>query len=96
MSCIVPVFIVSSITSEFLLYSVSFVFLLILIIIVTIPITKNIISCDKEKCKIAIEDSMYSSCMRLIYFMSTTVVNNHININSCIRNAVCSKLLSSY
>lgn len=46
-----------------------------------IGITKNIISCDEEKCKIAIEDSMYSSSMRLIYFMSTTVVNNHININ---------------
>ena len=47
-----------------------------------IGITKNIISCDKEKCKIAIKDSMYSSSMRLIYFMSTTIVNNHININN--------------
>ena len=44
-------------------------------------ITKNIVDKDKEKCKNAIEDSMYSSGMRLINFVSTTVVNNHIDTN---------------
>ena len=46
-----------------------------------INLTKNIIDKDKEKCKNAIEDSMYSSGMRLINFVSTTVVNNHIDTN---------------
>lgn len=46
-----------------------------------VNITKNIIEKDKEKCKIAIEDSMYSSAMRIINFVATTVVNNHIDIN---------------
>lgn len=46
-----------------------------------IGLTKNIISRDKEKCKIAIEDSMYSAGMRLINFVSTTIVNNHIDTN---------------
>lgn len=46
-----------------------------------ISLTKNIIDKDKEKCKAAIEDSMYSSGMRLIHFVSTTVVNNHIDTN---------------
>ena len=44
-------------------------------------LTKNIIEKDKDKCKNAIEDSMYSSGMRLINFVSTTVVNNHIDTN---------------
>ena len=46
-----------------------------------ISLTKNIIDKDREKCKVAIEDSMYSSAMRLINFVSTTVINNHIDIN---------------
>ena len=46
-----------------------------------INLTKNIIDKDKEKCQNAIEDSMYSSGMRLINFVSTTVVNNHIDTN---------------
>lgn len=46
-----------------------------------INITKNIVDKDKEKCKKAIEDSVYSSGMRLINFMSTTIVNNHIDVN---------------
>lgn len=46
-----------------------------------IGLTKNIIDKDKEKCKSAIEDSMYSSGMRLIRFVTTTVVNNHIDTN---------------
>lgn len=46
-----------------------------------ISLTKNIVNRDKEKCKIAIEDSMYSAGMRLINFISTTIVNNHIDVN---------------
>ena len=46
-----------------------------------ISLTKNIIDKDREKCKVAIEDSMYSSAMRLINFVSTTVINNHIDTN---------------
>lgn len=44
-------------------------------------LTKNIIDKDKAKCKNAIEDSMYSSAMRLIHFVSTTIINNHIDLN---------------
>lgn len=46
-----------------------------------INLTKNIIDKDKEKCKNAIEDSMYSSGMRLIHFVSTTIINNHVDTN---------------
>ena len=46
-----------------------------------IGLTKNIVDKDKEKCKNAIEDSMYSAGMRLVSFVSSTVVNNHIDIN---------------
>ena len=46
-----------------------------------IDINKNIVERDKDKCKIAIEDSMYSSGMRLINFVSTTLINNHIDTN---------------
>lgn len=46
-----------------------------------VNLTKDIIDKDKEKCKNAIEDSMYSSGMRLINFVSSTVVNNHIDTN---------------
>lgn len=44
-------------------------------------ITKNVINRDKEKCKAAIEDSVYASAMRLVSFVSTTVINNHIDTN---------------
>lgn len=44
-------------------------------------ITKNIIDKDKDKCKIAIEDSMLASAMRLTMFVTNTVINNHIHIN---------------
>lgn len=44
-------------------------------------ITKTIIERDKEKCKIAIKDAMQSSGMRLVNFVSSTIVNNHINTN---------------
>lgn len=43
--------------------------------------TINIVNKDKDKCKIAIEDAMCSSGMRLINFVSTTIVNNHIDLN---------------
>ena len=46
-----------------------------------ITITKNIIEKDKEKCKNAINDSMCAFGMRLINFVSTTIVNNHIDTN---------------
>ena len=46
-----------------------------------INITKNIIEKDKEKCKNAINDSMCAFGMRLINFVSTTIVNNHIDTN---------------
>lgn len=66
-----------------------------------IGLTKNIISRDKEKCKIAIEDSMYSAGMRLINFVSTTIVNNHIdtnkdNIISNIKNIVNAEYYTVY
>lgn len=64
-------------------------------------LTKNIIEKDKDKCKNAIEDSMYSSAMRLIHFVSTTIVNNHIdsnkdNINSNVHNIVNAEYYTVY
>lgn len=44
-------------------------------------ITKNIIDKEKDKCKNAIEDSMYSTCMRLVQFISSTLINNHVDAN---------------
>lgn len=44
-------------------------------------ITKNVINRDREKCKAAINDTMHSSAMNLIKFVSDTVVNNHIDTN---------------
>lgn len=44
-------------------------------------LTKNIMDKDKDKCKNAIEDSMYSCGMRLTNFVANTVINNHINTN---------------
>lgn len=46
-----------------------------------VSITKNIVEKDKDKCKHAVENAMYSSGMRLINFVSTTLVNNHIDTN---------------
>ena len=46
-----------------------------------ITITKNIIEKDKEKCKNAINDSMCAFGMRLMNFVSSTIVNNHIDTN---------------
>lgn len=66
-----------------------------------VSLTKNIVNRDKEKCKIAIEDSMYSAGMRLINFVSTTIVNNHIdtnkdNIISNIKNIVNAEYYTVY
>lgn len=66
-----------------------------------VNITKNIIDKDKDKAKIAIEDSMFSSAMRLINFVSTTIVNNHIdtnkeNILSNIHNIVNAEFYTVY
>lgn len=44
-------------------------------------ITKNIIEKDKEKCRVAIEDSMSASASRIINFVISTIVNNHVEIN---------------
>lgn len=44
-------------------------------------LTENIVTSDKDKCKSAIEDSMCASGMRLINFVSSTIVNNHIDEN---------------
>ncbi len=44
-------------------------------------ITKNTIQKDKEKCKIAINDSINCSAYALIKFVADTLVNNHIDIN---------------
>ena len=64
-------------------------------------ITKNIIEKDKDKCKAAIEDTMFSSCMRLINFVSTTIINNHIeankeNVIANIHNIVNTEFYSVY
>lgn len=66
-----------------------------------VSLTKNIVNRDKEKCKIAIEDSMYSAGMRLINFVSATIVNNHIdtnknNIISNIKNIVNAEYYTVY
>ena len=44
-------------------------------------ITKNTIEKDKEKCKIAIEDSFSSTSYSLTKFVIETLINNHIDIN---------------
>lgn len=64
-------------------------------------ITKNIIEKDKDKCKAAIEDTMFSSGMRLINFVSTTIINNHIeankeNVIANIHNIVNTEFYSVY
>lgn len=64
-------------------------------------ITKNIIEKDKDKCKAAIENTMFSSAMRLINFVSTTIINNHIeankeNVIANIHNIVNTEFYSVY
>ena len=40
--------------------------------------SKSIIERDKDKCKCAVENSMLASLSKLIQFVSTTLINNHI------------------
>ncbi len=66
-----------------------------------VNISQNIIEKDKAKCKVAIEDSMYSSGMKLINFISTTLVSNHVienkeNILSNIHNLVSAEYYNIY
>lgn len=44
-------------------------------------ITKNIIEKDKDKCRVAIEDSMTASACRIINFAISTIINNHVEAN---------------
>lgn len=44
-------------------------------------ITKNIIDKDKDKCKMAIDDAMLASAMRLTMFVTNTIINNHVQTN---------------
>lgn len=44
-------------------------------------ITKNIIDKDKDKCKIAIDNAMLASAMRLTIFVTNTVINNRVQTN---------------
>ena len=46
-----------------------------------VNITKDVIDKDKDKCKAAIEESIYSSGARLIQFVTNTLINNHIEQN---------------
>ena len=64
-------------------------------------ITKDIINRERDKCRVAIEDSMYSSGMRLVNFVSTTVINNNIEVNkdtilANIKNIVNTEYYSIY
>lgn len=66
-----------------------------------VDISQNIIEKDKAKCKAAIEDSMYASGMKLINFVSTTLVSNHIienkdNILANIHNLVSAEYYNIY
>lgn len=44
-------------------------------------VTKGMTDRERDKCKSAIEDSLFSSGMRLVSFVSSTIVNNHIDEN---------------
>lgn len=64
-------------------------------------ITKNIIDREKDKCKNAIEDALFSTGLRLVTFISSTIINNHIdtnkdNIISNISNIVNSEFYNIY
>lgn len=64
-------------------------------------ITENIINKDKNKCQMAIEDAMFAAALRLSMFVTTTIVNNHIetnkeNILSNIKNIINSEYYSVY
>lgn len=44
-------------------------------------LTKNIIDKDREKSKLAIKTILYSSGMRILTFVTSTIVNNHLDTN---------------
>lgn len=46
-----------------------------------IDFTKDVVEKDKEKCKKAIENSMHASCMRIIHFVTNTIIHNHVDTN---------------
>lgn len=63
--------------------------------------SNDIIKKDKDKCKIAIEDAMLASALRLINFVSDTILHNHIyenkeNILINIHNIVNSEYYTIY
>lgn len=43
--------------------------------------TRTIVEKDKEKCKIAIDDTISSSAFRLIKFAQMTIIQNHLKTN---------------
>lgn len=43
--------------------------------------TKNVIEKNKEKCKAAIESSLKGASAKLINFVASTIINNHIDLN---------------
>lgn len=60
-------------------------------------LSKNIIDKDRDKCKAAIEDSIMSSGIRLINFVSDTILHNHIKENKeNIENNICNVINSEY
>lgn len=64
-------------------------------------LSKNIVEKDKDKCKAAIEDSIMSSGIRLINFVSDTVLHNHVkenkeNIENNIVNVVNAEYYTIY
>lgn len=64
-------------------------------------ITDDIIEKDKLKCQNAIEDSFYSSAMKLASFIATTIANNHIvnnkeTIIANIKNIINNEYYSIY
>lgn len=63
--------------------------------------SQDIIQKDKDKCKITIEDSMLASGLKLINFVSDTILHNHIqenkeNILVNIHNVVNSEYYTIY
>ena len=66
-----------------------------------VNISQNIIEKDKAKCKIAVEDAMFASGMKLINFVASTLVSNHIvenkdNILANIHNLVSAEYYDIY
>jgi len=60
-------------------------------------LSKNIIEKDRDKCKAAIEDSIKSSGISLINFVSDTVLHNHVKENKdSIENNIVNIVNSEY